>query len=486
MDESVAADFVKYSNRKDESLFSWSRENSEFLRSDTSKGREAATLEIINDSPDELILNWVTREGTFGNERKIKKGQPHFESTFVGDAFLLRDSYGYCLCSFRACRSGRHELIVSSTKDIHKNYKPFSTSDRPYKLEEIEYEQQVIAGFVCEIDQRLLNSKLLDIFCQDVCAAKAKLPPNCAHALIRFDTRFIVNASTRKDLVTMCYHPQHGIAWLKNEGLSPRFVGCIHLYCLENYCRSRNLWGLGGSLVHELAHAYHDKILYAGHKNELICTRYNCAKELYSQVKVKPNYCLAEHYACTNPAEFFAELSVAFLETSPNTEYNKWEPFNRSQLNSIDPETCKLLSRAWLDMDTLEPSFSFHALRRRASIFSGCLRAPLKKRPSLRGGGISCCLQRHTSLFNDDSLSDRDDDDDDLHHVGAPPQPDTFIINGDLLPYHQSPLLLKASSSSLNYQQQKHHHWLLSPFFFLVRRRGHGRFRHNKQHTFAR
>ena len=52
------------------------------------------------------------------------------------------------------------------------------------------------------------------------------------------------------------------------------------------------------------------------------------------------------HYAATNAAEFFAELSTAYL-CRDDEDYNKWEPHNQKQLWQFDPDTCKLLERVW-------------------------------------------------------------------------------------------------------------------------------------------
>jgi len=54
-----------------------------------------------------------------------------------------------------------------------------------------------------------------------------------------------------------------------------------------------------------------------------------------------------KHYACANPMEFFAELSVAFFEPSATKEYNKWEPFNRPQLEALLPDAVALLADLW-------------------------------------------------------------------------------------------------------------------------------------------
>ena len=55
-----------------------------------------------------------------------------------------------------------------------------------------------------------------------------------------------------------------------------------------------------------------------------------------------------EAQATTSPAEYFAELSTAYL-----CDDNKWEPFNRAQLLRRDPEACALLRRIWDEGDSL-------------------------------------------------------------------------------------------------------------------------------------
>lgn len=74
----------------------------------------------------------------------------------------------------------------------------------------------------------------------------------------------------------------------------------------------------------------------------------------------------AQAYACENEAEYFAELSVAFLsdgcnnardeqkrdgeekeEAGDELEYNKWFPFTRKQLAQHDPRAYECLNRMW-------------------------------------------------------------------------------------------------------------------------------------------
>jgi hypothetical protein len=55
------------------------------------------------------------------------------------------------------------------------------------------------------------------------------------------------------------YHPKGGGEWLRKNGLREDKAGGIEIYCADDYLRSRGDWGTGGCMLHELAHAYHDK-----------------------------------------------------------------------------------------------------------------------------------------------------------------------------------------------------------------------------------
>lgn len=53
-------------------------------------------------------------------------------------------------------------------------------------------------------------------------------------------------------------------------------------------------------------------------------------------------------YACTNVAEFFAELSVAYLCKDDAVEYNRDYPFNCAQLMVHDHASFLAIEFVWL------------------------------------------------------------------------------------------------------------------------------------------
>ena len=136
--------------------------------------------------------------------------------------------------------------------------------------------------------------------------------------------------------------------------MHPEKSGCIEIYSAAHYFNDIDLWGTGGIILHELSHAYHNKYCISGYENEDIEEAYRVAmkRELYNCVSVHGPQGAdgpIKAYACTNHMEFFAELSVGYLCTDANWDYNKWFPHNRTQLSQHDPATMTVLSKIWLN-----------------------------------------------------------------------------------------------------------------------------------------
>lgn len=175
-----------------------------------------------------------------------------------------------------------------------------------------------------------------------------------------------------------CYHP--GKDWLIENGLSSSKHMCVEVNDGPGYRKSCDLWEPGGLMLHELSHAYHHRMIPDGYENAEIVKCYERAVEegLYDSVPyhssataelvettttnatttrrfvVERTTSIARRgYAATNPMEYFAELSVAFLGgLDGSVEFNKWYPFNRKQLREHDPRAHDLLARLWkVDVD---------------------------------------------------------------------------------------------------------------------------------------
>jgi hypothetical protein len=93
-------------------------------------------------------------------------------------------------------------------------------------------------------------------------------------------------------------------------------------------------------LLHELMHAYHDRVLGFDHPE--IIAAYERAKKEKKYGRVQHIYGgYDRHYALTNPNEFFAELSEAYLFA------NDYYPFVRPELKKYDRETYELMKKIW-------------------------------------------------------------------------------------------------------------------------------------------
>jgi hypothetical protein len=99
--------------------------------------------------------------------------------------------------------------------------------------------------------------------------------------------------------------------------------------------------------LHELAHAYHHRVLRLSFGSLEIAAAHARAKAggAYASVARRHGDGLSETreaaYALTNPQEFFAETSEAFFSR------NDFFPFSAPDLKQHDPETYELLAKLW-------------------------------------------------------------------------------------------------------------------------------------------
>lgn len=138
------------------------------------------------------------------------------------------------------------------------------------------------------------------------------------------------------------YHP--GRQWLINNGRDPVMTKGVEFTNIEIF--ERETRRMPNFALHELAHAYHDRVLPKGHNNDEVRRLYEKAKDagLYNNVARKDADGNVTHglaYAISNPAEYFAETTEAYFST------NDFFPFIRQELKRHDPEMDELLGRLW-------------------------------------------------------------------------------------------------------------------------------------------
>jgi hypothetical protein len=139
-------------------------------------------------------------------------------------------------------------------------------------------------------------------------------------------------------LGVMQYHPS--ARWLRDHGYDPEMAGAVHIPNAGGFMEHQRKNDQPWVLIHELAHAYHDRVL--GFNHPKIKAAYQQAVEegryesvLHISGKMK------RHYALTDHKEYFAEASEAFFGT------NDFYPFVRAELRQHDRKLYEVLEEVW-------------------------------------------------------------------------------------------------------------------------------------------
>lgn len=143
---------------------------------------------------------------------------------------------------------------------------------------------------------------------------------------------------THGQLSNMQYHPS--AQWLKENGYAEEMAKGVHIPSAAFFSALRHHRIQPWCVLHELAHAYHDRVL--GFEDERI-------KNLWEKWRKKPEYENAlyieghprKHYGLTNHKEFFAEMTESYFGV------NDFYPFNRGELKEHEPEVYQLMQEIW-------------------------------------------------------------------------------------------------------------------------------------------
>jgi hypothetical protein len=143
---------------------------------------------------------------------------------------------------------------------------------------------------------------------------------------------------THGALRPMQYHPS--AAWLKANGYSERLARCVHIpdarEFLSPFENHRQPW----AVLHELAHAYHDRVL--GFDDARVTAAWKKFRDggRYASVLTSPGP-VRRHYALTDEKEFFAEMTESYFGA------NDFYPFVAGELNEAEPDVFALLRDIW-------------------------------------------------------------------------------------------------------------------------------------------
>jgi hypothetical protein len=129
-------------------------------------------------------------------------------------------------------------------------------------------------------------------------------------------------------------------------GGDPRKANCVEILTLKRLGEIRHPGTALQQIIilHEMSHAVHHRLL--GWDNpELEATfKQACERKLYDEVNDRFGR-RTKAYARTNGAEYFAEISCAFLDSC------NYFPFNYQQLQGYDPQGFAFVERVWKHPD---------------------------------------------------------------------------------------------------------------------------------------
>ena len=137
----------------------------------------------------------------------------------------------------------------------------------------------------------------------------------------------------------MWYHKSK--EWVVSNGYPADIAKCVEICNVKNFLSWQKL-NQPYMVLHELAHAYHDRVLSSDNADVLVAYQNALASKKYESV----DYNLGgkrRAYALNNADEYFAELTEAYLGV------NDYFPFNKSQLKDFDPIGYALMQKTWGD-----------------------------------------------------------------------------------------------------------------------------------------
>jgi len=201
------------------------------------------------------------------------------------------------------------------------------------------YERRKVRGFTVLVHPAVMRDA--DVASQAFAELESQMDRIAAalpeHLLARLrEARIWIEWRQREDTASQ-FHPAR--AWLLEHAYNPDKAGDIEISDVRNWVA----WSRQDqpfSLLHELAHAYHFRVL--GERAALIDLAYAhaMAAGLYDAVPYVHGGRLQAH-AAKNAAEYFAELTEAYFGV------NDYYPFTRADLQRADPWGYRIVEQLW-------------------------------------------------------------------------------------------------------------------------------------------
>jgi len=203
-------------------------------------------------------------------------------------------------------------------------------------------ETRVMEGWTVHVDQSLLDGEHADLGGRAVRLLEARLadlvlllPPDKVKRLqdvpIWLDRKYGKAGG-------MCYHPNP--RWLKDNGYEVALAKGVHIQSAESFVSKHHQQVQPWSVLHELAHAYHDQVL-GFNEPRLLAAWKEFGKSGEYETCRHINRRDVRHYGLTDQKEFFAEMTEAYFGR------NDFEPFCKADLQDDEPEIYRLMESIW-------------------------------------------------------------------------------------------------------------------------------------------
>lgn len=196
-----------------------------------------------------------------------------------------------------------------------------------------QYEERALEGWSVKVNKALGDTPALPLLGEKLRELARLVPAGPLAKLREVPIWLGVDDYVEK---RACYHPS--ARWLKDKGLNPDKAKAVEIGCAAEFVASVREQPM--MLMHELSHAYHDRVLTFEHAE--IRAAYGKAKEsgIYDNV-LRCNGRREKAYAVSNHHEYFAEATEAWFGQ------NDFFPFVRAELREHDPALFAILEKVW-------------------------------------------------------------------------------------------------------------------------------------------
>lgn len=178
------------------------------------------------------------------------------------------------------------------------------------------------------------------------------VPARAVRELQRVPLYFSPEYPARKP--TAEYHPDAG--WLRANGRDPAMAKGVEFTNVRYF--PAEMERMPNFTLHELAHAYHDRVLPQGFAHVELQAAYQRAKASGRYEHVERRFgngrsnTFERAYAMTDAMEYFAETTEAFFGR------NDFFPFTRAELAAHDPEMFAMIGRLWGQSSKAQSAFA--------------------------------------------------------------------------------------------------------------------------------